>query len=464
MSKETKIGLAVIGLLLSVFGVLLFRHLSIGNSIPKWDHEERAAAEPLVPAGASEKPSVVMAQKDGPGSARGPLWGPGSDRASAEPAAEVPSASYMPAETETQTPARGDRYAIGRAGSAAPAVPAERSANANPFQDRRPEDADAGDVQGADEPSAPGALPREESSPDAGRNPLRRLSAELPLEAPQQDPDAEGGAELPVQGADPYADEAPSEKPTAPFDPAELPSEAEPAPAPTADRFAPSVAVPPQKGDPEPPREYDSREPVVDDSRPDPVAGDQGRAPIADDWQPGSVAQGERAGTLPLPVENGMYTVQPNDTLWSISEKVYGTGGYFKAIAAHNRSGLPRSDRLTVGTKVAVPPAGELEEHFPELCPKQRKSVLVKPRAVRATATVPAASGDVYVVEEGDTLFDIARFELGKASRWAEIYELNRGQLGEDFDYLRPGTELRLPARSRAAETISRGGDSGYVR
>jgi nucleoid-associated protein YgaU len=51
----------------------------------------------------------------------------------------------------------------------------------------------------------------------------------------------------------------------------------------------------------------------------------------------------------------------------------------------------------------------------------------------------------VYVVEEGDTLFDIARYELGKASRWAEIYDLNRGQLGTDYNYIAPGTKLMLP-------------------
>ena len=46
---------------------------------------------------------------------------------------------------------------------------------------------------------------------------------------------------------------------------------------------------------------------------------------------------------------------------------------------------------------------------------------------------------------EGDTLFNIARYELGKAARWAEIYELNRDVLGKDFNYLTPGTQLTLP-------------------
>jgi nucleoid-associated protein YgaU len=56
-----------------------------------------------------------------------------------------------------------------------------------------------------------------------------------------------------------------------------------------------------------------------------------------------------------------------------------------------------------------------------------------------------AGRGMYYVVEEGDSLFDIARYELGKAARWVEIYELNRDQIGEDFDHLKPGTQLVLP-------------------
>ncbi len=52
----------------------------------------------------------------------------------------------------------------------------------------------------------------------------------------------------------------------------------------------------------------------------------------------------------------------------------------------------------------------------------------------------------VYVVREGDTLYDIARTELGKASRWGEIYDLNWNQLGNRLDGLTPGMKLVLPA------------------
>ena len=56
----------------------------------------------------------------------------------------------------------------------------------------------------------------------------------------------------------------------------------------------------------------------------------------------------------------------------------------------------------------------------------------------------------MYVVEEGDTLFDIAKYELGQASRWGELYELNRDVLGDQGDHLKPGMELRLPTSVRA--------------
>ena len=35
--------------------------------------------------------------------------------------------------------------------------------------------------------------------------------------------------------------------------------------------------------------------------------------------------------------ETDSYVVEPNDNFWRISQKVYGTGAYFKALEQHNR-------------------------------------------------------------------------------------------------------------------------------
>ena len=75
----------------------------------------------------------------------------------------------------------------------------------------------------------------------------------------------------------------------------------------------------------------------------------------------------------------------------------------------------------------------------------------VRSRASLASAHGGYGGGRTYEVQEGDTLFDIARNELGKASRWAEIYDLNRDALGKDFDYLTPGMQLILPPKDAPA-------------
>ena len=61
------------------------------------------------------------------------------------------------------------------------------------------------------------------------------------------------------------------------------------------------------------------------------------------------------------------------------------------------------------------------------------------------TIAAGASGGRTYIVAEGDSLFDIARNELGKASRWVEIYDLNADVLGKDIDTLTPGTRIVLP-------------------
>ncbi|HOP75928.1 MAG TPA: hypothetical protein PLD05_00480 [Thermogutta sp.] len=113
----------------------------------------------------------------------------------------------------------------------------------------------------------------------------------------------------------------------------------------------------------------------------------------------------------------------------------------------------------------------------PTVDPFSRSSGVVNPRSQEASAGVPqggvattqgpspyspplvASESNVgenpdpmagnyitHTVQEGETLFDIARQRLGKASRWVDIYQLNRGQLGERLEYFRPGLILRLPA------------------
>ncbi len=110
-----------------------------------------------------------------------------------------------------------------------------------------------------------------------------------------------------------------------------------------------------------------------------------------------------------------------------------------------NRKRTKDSEDLKVGEVLTVPDEAIIRRMYPDLCPKPRRMVAgTQQRIVSASNRVQGATR-VYTVVDGDTLFEIARHELGKPSRWSEIYELNRDVLGEDFDYLRAGTELVLP-------------------
>lgn len=65
----------------------------------------------------------------------------------------------------------------------------------------------------------------------------------------------------------------------------------------------------------------------------------------------------------------------------------------------------------------------------------------------------PEQNGNLvqYTVKSGDTLKSIAKDRLGDEARWRELYDLNRGQVGDDVSRLRKGLKLRLPPVEEAA-------------
>lgn len=158
---------------------------------------------------------------------------------------------------------------------------------------------------------------------------------------------------------------------------------------------------------------------------------------------------------------DGKYEVQPNDSYWTISEQLYGSGAYFKALAEHNRGNGKSEEQLQPGTLISAPSVAELEKSYPDLCPKASRREAVQTQNQSRTSPVSARrTGRTYTVAEGDTLFNIARYELGKASRWVEIYELNRDVLGKDFNYLTPGTQLAMPDGEKGNVTAQRPGST----
>ena len=404
MGKETKIGLIVVGVLAGALLGVVVKKFLLPRPAPAVE-ESQLFAQPVQQ---TEKPTVVQAQKErgaeGSSVARDDAWARGAD---GETAAGVPHGSFLPAEAP---PTDGGVAPL-------PAAPEESVAEAAPSTAEAPQELKVA-------PEEPAALEASREPPARPRNPLRRLSAEVPFDESQADgslPPLE--ASLPEDAAvaapeEPSAAETPTEPETAPAEPSGV---ANPFDAPQAGA-EPSDTMP---AEPAGRSRYDADDPT-------PVTPAEPAAPVE-----------------PSMPADGRYAVQPNDSLWKISEKVYGDGRYFKAIGEHNRNKLPRADVLTAGAVIEVPPAGELTQLYPSLCPKQRRSAVVKTRQAVPAAREPEANNGGYVVQEGDTLFDIARYKLGRASRWGEIFELNREVLGEDFDFLQPGLELKMPATVR---------------
>jgi nucleoid-associated protein YgaU len=149
----------------------------------------------------------------------------------------------------------------------------------------------------------------------------------------------------------------------------------------------------------------------------------------------------------PLHAEAGatdrLYPVKQDDTYWTIAQEAYGSGAYFRALFQYNQQHGAKTERLHNGVQLRLPDEATLRRLYPELCPRQQRLASAA-RATRASANL--VDGRPYVVREGDTLYEIARRELGKSTRWAEIYELNRDAIGGVTAPLEPQTTLVLPS------------------
>ena len=143
--------------------------------------------------------------------------------------------------------------------------------------------------------------------------------------------------------------------------------------------------------------------------------------------------------------DDGKYVVGPNENFSTISESLYGTSAYFRALAEFNRSKYPDENRLLVGDVIEAPEESELLSKYPDLCPSPERSKIMRSRISTVSMDSHYGSSASYTVQAGDTLFDIARYKLGNGARWPEIYDLNFKMLQGDFNYLTPGMKLFLP-------------------
>lgn len=152
------------------------------------------------------------------------------------------------------------------------------------------------------------------------------------------------------------------------------------------------------------------------------------------------------------PESNGYAPVDPSDIPWSYESKdarpagADGASPAAEVEADYSATGIDES----FAEVAAEEPAGEVEtdaETMPAV--EERPPVAPStPNPLRNTSqAAPIQPTREYVAREGETLFDIARYELHDAARWVEIYQLNASALGDQLAALPAGTRLRVPQR-----------------
>ena len=141
----------------------------------------------------------------------------------------------------------------------------------------------------------------------------------------------------------------------------------------------------------------------------------------------------EIAVVEPTPVANDhqLHVVREGETLNAISRLWYGDESAASMLANYNN--LPDPNRLVPGTRLVMPPATE----------PTRRTTAVPTTVVDAVVTAPPPPElEIYTVQPGDTLSQIAQKLLGTSRATPQLFELNRDVIG-NMDALQVGMELR---------------------
>lgn len=75
------------------------------------------------------------------------------------------------------------------------------------------------------------------------------------------------------------------------------------------------------------------------------------------------------ASTGPSITETQRIVTTEADSFWSISERLYGSSAYYRALFHHNQSQVLRPDQLRAGMSLEIPPLDTLRALYPSDCP-----------------------------------------------------------------------------------------------
>jgi nucleoid-associated protein YgaU len=141
------------------------------------------------------------------------------------------------------------------------------------------------------------------------------------------------------------------------------------------------------------------------------------------------------------------YTWKSGDTFRDVATKYFGDATKVTMLRRVNE------DRFDVmpGEKILVPvfdlDADPEAKNAPAKAAAAPATTPVTTRSASTTkpaSPAPTAGARVHVVKEGESLWKIAKQELGNGARWNEIFEANRDVL-KSPEALHTGLELKLP-------------------
>jgi nucleoid-associated protein YgaU len=136
-----------------------------------------------------------------------------------------------------------------------------------------------------------------------------------------------------------------------------------------------------------------------------------------------------------------IYTVSKGDSLWTISEKYYGTGFEWHKIADANA--ISNSDQIEEGMELSIPTNPTVDQETePEVKVSEDISVGEAEKQTTPSINSTATENSSYTVTHGDSLWSIAVKSYGDGYKWVEIAKANN--LSHP-NTIHPGNKLVLP-------------------
>jgi nucleoid-associated protein YgaU len=138
------------------------------------------------------------------------------------------------------------------------------------------------------------------------------------------------------------------------------------------------------------------------------------------------------------------YRWQQGDGWVKLAERLYGNGAKFSLLKNANEG----RDDIQPGEQILVPIFDvESMAQAPAATPGEQpaaKPATTSDKKSTKKAALVSTGGKVHEVKKGESLWKIAKSELGDGNRWKEIYELNKDQM-KSPEAVRLDMKLKLP-------------------